>query len=240
MATQVLKDQKIWFDGYDLTGYANALALEYAVEALDETVLGLDTRKSKGGLKTVAAGVEGFFDATPDAALFSRIGAADKILSFGASATEGDAAYAFKAMAGSYNLNGAVGEMLGYSLDASSSGKLVRGTLVENNSAITATGNGAARQLGAVGAAQKLYAILHVLASSGSGNQTLDITIRSDNASGFASPVTQITFDQVTSSVGAQWKEVSGAITDDYWRPTWTIGGTGSPSFDFVIILAIL
>lgn len=240
MASSILRDQKVFFDGYDLTGYANALSLEYSADTLDETVLGLDTRKFKGGLKTVSAGLEGFFDSVPDGVLTGVVGASDKILSFGSSGIEGEVAYSFKSMAGSYKPGGAVGELMSYSLQAAATGKLIRGILAENNTSVQATGNGAARQLGAIGSGQKLFAILHVLSSSGSGNQTLDVAIKSDNASNFPSPTTQINFSQVNTSVGAQWAEINGPIIDDYWRPTWTIAGSGTPSFNFAIILAIL
>ncbi len=89
---------------------------------------------------------------------------------------------------------------------------------------------------------QKLYAFLHVTATSGEGDQTLDVVIKSDSASDHSvSPATRVTFTQVTTSVGAQFATpVSGAISDDYWRAEWTIGGTGSPSFTFLVGMGIM
>jgi hypothetical protein len=83
-----------------------------------------------------------------------------------------------------------------------------------------------------------MYAGLHVTGVNGTG--TLDVTVESDAADDFTgSESTRITFDQVTSSVGGQWKSVSGTITDDWWRVVATLGGA-SPDFDFVAALAIL
>lgn len=237
MATTVLQNQKIWFHGYDISGYANALSLDYSADALDETVFGLDTRKFKGGLKTVAAGVEGFFDGTPDGALAGNIGASGKVLTLGSSGTPGDPVYMFQAMAGKYSLGATIGEMFGFSLEAAAQGKLIRGTLMENQSAAGSTANGTGRQLGAVLSTQRMYAGLHVLSAAGT-DETLDVVIQSDDNSGFTTPTTRITFSQATG-VTSEWKELAGAVTDDYWRAIWTIGGTDTPLFDFVVSLGI-
>jgi hypothetical protein len=104
-----------------------------------------------------------------------------------------------------------------------------------------ASGNGTARQIGAVASGKALYAALHVISSSGDGSQTLDVEIESDSADDFTgSETSRITFSQVATSVQSQWGSVDGAITDDWWRAKWTVGGTGSPEFDFVIALGIL
>lgn len=235
--TQVLKDQKIWFGGYDLTGAMNALALEYAADAKENTVFGDDTHKNQGGLKTVAASAEGFFDAAKDKILYDNMGAAGKVLSYGAAGTAGSAAYSFMAMLGGYKPGGQSGELFAFSLEAAAEGKLVRGTVMENQTDLAATADGTGRQLGAVASGKKLYAILHVLAADGT-TPTLDVVIQSDNGAGFATPTSVVTFDQVTAA-GSQWKEVDGPITDDYFRATFTVGGT-DPSFDFVLILAIM
>lgn len=241
MASEIIRDQKIWFDGYDLTGFLNAVSMQYAAEALDETVIGDSARKFKGGLKTVSCGIEGLFDETPDGVLATVIGTQDKILTIGRSGSEGDPVFSFKSMAGQYSPRGAVGELFGFSLQAAATGKLVRGTLMENNSAAGATADGTARQLGAVSASQRLYAGLHVLNSDGSGDQTLDVTIESDATNDFSgSETTRVTFSQVTDSVGGQWQELGGAVTDEWWRVSWAITGGGTPAFDFIAWLAIL
>ncbi len=62
MAIQLLRDQKLWFAGRDLTGVMNSMALNYGAELLDATVFGNTTRKRVPGLKTVSIQHEGYFD----------------------------------------------------------------------------------------------------------------------------------------------------------------------------------
>ena len=83
-----------------------------------------------------------------------------------------------------------------YNASGSDAQGLIRGTVLEN-AAKTTTANGTARQLVAVAEGQHLYAVLQVLAVSGT-NPTLDLVIETDNAAGFASGITKITFGQQT------------------------------------------
>ena len=239
MAAFVFTNPKLWLAGYELEGVLSTLALNYGAEIKDATVFGNTTRIRKGGLKTVAGQVEGFYDATTiDAALFSRIGAANVPVTCapdGAGA-EGERAFALLAALGEYRIGGELGEMSKLSLPLDSGGPLVKGTIV-HNAARTATGNGTAFQLGAVSATQKLYAALHVVAAAGT-TPTLDVSVQSDNAQGFASPAAQITFTQATA-IASEWKELAGAVADDWWRVSFTVGGA-SPSFTFAVFLGIL
>jgi len=62
--------------------------------------------------------------------------------------------------------------------------------------------------------------------------------VQSDDAQAFLSPTDRITFAQATA-IGAQWATpVSGAITDDWWRLSYTIGGT-NPSFMVIVVVGI-
>lgn len=238
MSTDIIRDQKVWFDGYDISGVINSLALDLGRDSVDATVLGNDTRVNKAGLKTAALSLQGFYDATPyDEELQGNIGAADKVLTFGATGTEGAAVYFFKPVIGQYSYSGQVGDMFGFSLEAGAAYRMVRGTLMENNSGITSTADGTARQLGAVTAEQKIYAGLHVI--SAGGTPTLDVTIESDASNSFSgSETTRITFSQMTA-IGSQWQEVSGAITDTWWRVAYAVGGT-DPDLDFIVSIGIL
>jgi len=241
MAAFTLTNQKLFLGGYNLTGVTNAIALEYAAELKDATVYGADTRINKGGLKTVQLQAEGFYDAAAvDSPVFTNIGVADTPISILAEGnTDGDIGYFFKALAGQYTMGESVGEMLKYSLGAGARSALVKGQVL-NDSTETATGNGTAIQVGAASATQTIYAVLHVVASSGTGDQTLDVTINSDDNSGITSGALQFTFTQATTSVTSQFMSLAGPLTDDWFRATFTIGGTGSPSFTFMIMLGIL
>ena len=239
MGTFTLTDQKLFMGGYDFTGRMNQVAIDHEAEAEDDTVFGDNTRSRAGGLKIVTVQAEGFFDADPyDAQAQANLGLANLPLTIGAQGgAVGDVARLTRIMQGKYTpFAGAVGEMAKFSLEAMGQGlPLVTGELLEN-AAKTATYNGTARQLGAVAAGQRLYAALHVLAVSGT-TPTLDVTVESDNASGFVSPATRLTFTQQTA-IGSEWQQLDGAITDDWFRIAATIGGA-SPSFLIALSVGI-
>lgn len=239
MSTLVLTNAKIWLGGYDFSGRMNAAALRYGAELVDVTAFGDDTRKRLGGLKTVQAQCEGFWDGTDlDPTLFADVGLADVPMSFAATPTEGDTAFSFQAILGRYQPEAPIGDALKFSVEGEASqGPLVRGSLLLAATK-TASGNGTAFQLGAVGSTQYLYAALHVTAVAGS-SPTLDVKVQSDNASNFPSPTDRITFAQKTA-IGSEWAtRVAGAITDEYWRINYTIGGSGGPSFAFAVVVGI-
>lgn len=239
MTTTVVRDQKVYFDKYDMTGTVNSLAVSYQVDMNDGTVLGNDTHINKPGLKMVSSSLQGLFDTTAiDAALFSAIAGTAKPMSYSNTGTGGALAYFYKANASKYTPEGKIGDLLKYSLDTTANGSLIRGTLMENQTAFAATAHGTARQIGAVTSAQSMYAALHVLNVSGT-LPTMDLVIASNSTNSFAGAETsRITFAQVTD-VGSQMLSVTGAITDTWWCPEFTIGGT-LPSFDFVLVMGVL
>lgn len=241
MAHQIIKDARLWIAQYDIAGHANRCVLDYAAEMQDDTPLNVTARKRMGGLKTIALQCEGMYEAgvgMPDELIPANLGVADVPVSLCpiAGAAVGSRAFTFRANLAEYQLGGLIGEMARFSAGAEASqGPLVRGEVLHNTTQ-TASGNGSARQLGAVTSQQRLYAALHILAVSGT-LPTLNVKIQSDNGAGFGTPADQITFTQA-NAVGSQWGSVVGAITDDYWRVNFTIGGT-NPSFTFVIVAGI-
>lgn len=244
MAIQVFHNCKIYLDGYDLTGHSNSVKLGYSADSLENTTFNATAKTRQAGLKNVELDMEGFWEAGAgliDTLAAANIGVAGKIITLGPSgAAAGEPFFSFKQMLGEYSAGAQVGELLPFSYNGAGSDDegLIRGTVLEN-AAKTATANGTGRQLGAVAEGQHLYAVMHVLAVSGT-NPTLDMVIQSDNNTGFTSPTTKITFAQVTD-VGSAWgTPVAGAITDDYWRASWVIGGTNNPSFTVFVGVAIM
>lgn len=241
MATNVLTDAKLWFDGWDLSGDMNALGHDYAAEMLDDTVFGDDTRSNKGGLKTWAFSHEGLWsggDDNVDDALFQNIGVEDVLMTTAPeTGAAGEVAYFGRIATGEYSPAGSVGEMFRFSVSGEASSTPTRGTII-GNATVTSTGAQSAHQVGAVSASEKLYAGIHVVAASGT-SPTLDATIESDAADDFTgSESTRVTFSQFTD-IGSEWATpVDGAITDDWWRVAYTIGGT-DPSFDIIVTIGI-
>jgi len=158
----------------------------------------------------------------------------------------GVAAYFFKSQNVEYSWGGTVGELAKFSVKSESVGeKMIRGFVLENGSFVrAATGQGAALGIGAVGAAEYLYGVLHVISSGTSVGDTLDVVIESDDVATFdGSPEDQIAFTQVLGNGGGTYEwatPVVGAITDIWWRCKWTIVSDDDPLFVFAVMIGIV
>lgn len=123
-----------------------------------------------------------------------------------------------------------------------STAPLIRTTVLDKDVAVAASGNGTAYQVGAVGATETLVGVLRVLATPlGAGNNTLDIIVQRDNAEGMGTPETALTFTQLTQDSVALFEvqTQAGAITDDWYRVSYTYAGVGSRTFDVIVVLGI-
>lgn len=242
MAIQVLTQAKLWVDAWDLSGDMNKIAMNYGAELQDATTFGNQGGKArKGGLKSTALALEGFWSGGTDLVdevLWNRIGLVSVPLTLSPGAgLAGDPAFSFLAGFAQYTPGASVGEMLAFSLDAESSDDaLIRGILLRN-SIESAGGNGTAFAQGLVGTGQKLWATLHVLAIAGGGTWTFKVQ---SDTSGFPSPIDRITFNAVTVK-GSQWAvPVAGPIaTDDNWRATWSVAGGAGNSITFAMFMGI-
>lgn len=240
MAIHVLTDTRIYLAQFDLSAKHNQIEITQDVEEKDATGFALNGWKAfLAGLKSARAKGKAFWDADATAGtglqdvVQSKLGVIDvpfTVIPEGL--TAGNFAATFKAMTAKFARSGQVGELaMGDIEAATSSGVLVQGTLLHTGTA-AAGGNGTSRQLGAVSATQRVYAALHVVALSGG---TLTVKLQSDNATGFPSSADQATFTALTGP-GSEWKEVAGAITDDWWRVSWTLTG-GSATF--IVVMGI-
>lgn len=62
MATRVLTDAYVSWDGNDFSDHVKSVTLTYNAELLDDTAMGDDTRSRKGGLKDWSASIEFYAD----------------------------------------------------------------------------------------------------------------------------------------------------------------------------------
>lgn len=243
MAVQIFRDCDILIAGYSVKSQHNEAAVEFGHEALDPTVFGNNTRLVKAGLKTGAINLSGFFEAgqTPEKIddILAQIVEGQEVSCWPDTFAEGKRGYGLIVEKASHSpVGGAVGDLAPFNVALGAAGDVQILTSLQATTR-TVTGNGSAFQLGAISATQKIVGVLQVFAASGT-TPTLDAKIQSDT-SGFASPIDRITFPQMTQagilafSVPAA---VNGPITDDFWRASWTIGGTG-PSFSFIVGLHI-
>lgn len=232
MALITLKDGKLIVNGYDLSSYVNSLDLSITTGEIDVTTIDESAIKKIAGLEDTSISAEGFFEAgvdKPDELLGTNLGSAVNF-AMAADNGRGNIAYFGGGLETNYSIFGAINEAAPFQFTGSGTNtKTVRGTIEDpGTTAVTATGSTTGFQLGAVGADEKLYGGLFVIAASGT-SPTIDAKIQSDDNSSFTSATDQITFSQLTDT-GSEIKSASGAITDDYFRFNYTIGGT-SPSF---------
>lgn len=241
MSTIVFRDATIWLAEFDVSGDHREMSLELAADEKDETAFGDSTHiRASGTLKVVTFGASGFWeggDGNIDDTLFDNIGAANKMLTCSADGgSDGETAYSFLSQLGEYVPGTEVGEVLPFTLSAGTMSNCVQGTILHPKTSRTSSSTGTARNLGAVGATQSLYAGLHVFSASG----TLDVTIESDAADDFSGgETTRVTFAQATAATSEWATPVSGPITDTWFRINYTIGG-GTPDFTFTVWAGIL
>lgn len=241
MPSEIISQQQVLWDGFNLTTSLYSVVVGLESEAVDDTTLGDNNRSNAIGLDVPGIQIEGYYDdAVYDEALAYTIGTQDILVSVLRSGTAGARAWFLKAMHASYEpVKGSVGELAGFSAGGKASkSPIVRGKVLGYETALTATGNSASLQfVGGVSSSQSLWAGLHVFTIDDNAGDTLDVVIESDNDAGFASAVTQITFDQMTD-IGSQFKTVAGPITDDYFRASFTVAGT-TPSFGAVVLIGV-
>jgi len=242
MAKFVLKDSKLYYDAYDLSGDHNKMTLVLGGKDVDSTVFGCSSIARLAGMKSFDLSHAGFAEhgtGKVSKVLFDNLGTAARLLTVCPIAgADGERAYFSKAVSLSYEESGEIGGMYAFTAGAHSDGtKIVKGTIL-GTGAKTATANGVARELGAILATQYLYGAIHVTVASGS-TPTLNVKIQSDDAEAFALPTDRMTFTQVVSTRTAEWATpIAGAITDTWWRAVWTITGT-NPSYTLIVAMGI-
>lgn len=245
MAVFAYTDMSILVDDIEMAGHAKSASLSTEVTQLDTTSLASDGWVEMiGGNKSGSVQIEfmqDVADGSVDATLYPLLGTAGVVKSVCIGSADGSPAYLLKSIPLTYTpLTGAAGELAMGSISGSSStGPVIRGKLLHpSNVSRTSSSTGTGQQLGAVAAGKSVYAALHVISASGT-SPTLDVIVQSDDNSGFTTPTTRLTFSQATGRT-SQMTSLAGAITDDYWRVSYTIGGTGGPAFSFAVSCGII
>lgn len=243
----VLVDCRLYLDGADLTGYSNKAEVGAKANELDSTTFsasGTDAWRSRvGGVFDGQASLEGLWQAgdlsMPDDTFWADLGQATiPLTAVPTGGAVGDLAYLTRGLETNYKPGGKHGELLGWSADLATNWPILRGKILHpQGTARIASGNGTGLQLGAVSAAQRLYACLHVLSVAGTAVPTITVKVQSSVDNTFAAPTDRITFNAATA-LGGQASSVLGAVTDTWWRAVWTISGT-NPSFLFAVSAGI-
>ena len=243
MAVQNFIGLGVYVGGFDASGNAKAFdAPNVTTAALDTTSFNDEWTSSIGGLKSVdwSGDLMQDFDADKVDQLvgLATLGTAQPITLAPAGKTGGAVAYSFNATQLAYTpIESEAGGLAMAKVSGKGTGAAIRGTLMNApGTPINATGNGTARQLGAIPAGSKMYGALHVIAASGT-SPTLDVVVQSDDSGAMSSPTSRMVFAQATG-ITSEWLPLAGVITDDYWRASITVGGT-DPSFSYVLVLGI-
>ena len=242
MSTLMIKDQKVYAGAYNITGDIKGLSLGISAEPLDSETLGDSTRTKIKGMEDASLDYDGNYSAGAglvETTEYADIGAAARVVSVCVQAgADGELAYSFKGQKTGFEVGGGVGEILAFnSAGLVGASPVMRGTILHAATAVTSSDDGTGRQVGAIAAGGAGYAALHVIAASGT-NPTLDVVIDSDDADDFVGSTERIAFTRATA-VTSEWKSVAGAVTDDWWRASWTVGGTDTPTFTFIVVFGI-
>lgn len=242
MAVTQIRDAKIYFREFDISGDLNKVTLVTGADMLEDTAFGANYHTMKPGLKKLSGHVEGYtqFGAgitAIDGRMRGSLGVADVPMMFAADGGDvSELAYFCKALEGQYTFGGKVGELIKFQSDFSASGineQLVAGTIMEDGkTARTIAGNSNTIALGAVSSTQKVWCALFLQAFTGT-----NVTFTVKSATTDFSTITQRAAFTQNTTVGSEiLAPVSGAITDTFWRVFWT--GTFT-SFNAVLVVGI-
>jgi len=241
MAVQVLTDALVLVNGADLSGNSNKVSVDATVDELTATTFASGGWHERvGGLASSEFMVEGFWDvgttAKPDNRLWTDLGTVAAWTATPAAAV-GTVAYFGNVLSGAYNVGGEVGTLAPFAARGMGSGRVTRGELMHSpGTARTTTGTTTGVQLGALSASQAMRGALHVCSVAGTG-PSLVVALQSSSTQG-GSYTSRITFTSA-NAVTSELLSYSGAQTDTWWRVSYTIAGTGGPSFLFAVAAGI-
>ncbi|NDG19179.1 MAG: hypothetical protein EB117_13025 [Betaproteobacteria bacterium] len=245
MAAFVLTDSRVIVGSADITQFTGSYTVGGSVAMQEANVHGAGrfVRVLPGLRKhqLQIAGVAGY-DAGEVTAVFTpntvgtQYGAAIVPQDTG---TTGDVAFFTRGLLSSLNApGGAIGDVATFEMMLDGDTALVPGQVLAPLAARTTTGNSSVLTMTGPTASQRLYAALHVTAASGT-TPSMTVTVQSSTVVGMTSPTTRFTFSAATG-VGWQFATpLAGAITDGFYRATFTISGV-TPSFTAAVFLGVL
>lgn len=246
MAVLSFTDVEILAGPFRLTSRSNVVDYQLTRDQLDTTNFDSSGwNESIAGLKRMASSVNGHYDAaaietgglTLDEQLFSEMASSQFPLTIAPTKTDGSVAYVAGGQRGTLKFGGQVGQLLEFESDMWGDGLAGRGNLIKPaSSTVSASGNGTGVQLGAVADGDTLLVSYHVLSLDGT-SPTIDLTVQSDDNSGFTTAATIHNTGAISTPTGAL-VTAAGPITDDYFRVIWTLGGT-DPVVRFAVAVAI-
>ena len=222
--------------GYELTSLSNEAKISTSRKDLDVTTFGSAGWEDYiAGLKTIKVSMGGFWSPdTTDAAQFNAIGAAAQdLMLLPTGGADAEPAFVGTGMRGTYQVGGKVGDAAPFSAEWVGAGMSARGTVLKSGS-ITATSTGTIMNLGALSSTQT--AVFQIQCPTVTGTSpTLALIVQSAALVGFGTPTTRATFATLTAA-GSQTITLAGPVTDAFWRVSYTVGGSATPTFATYVV----
>jgi len=238
MAKHALTNAGIYFSGHDFSGDMNAVQLQLGADAQEVTAFGHTARNFVPGLLSSVFSASGYFEAaSPDATLAGNLAVGGDVLILAQDASVGSVAWMMQALLHEYKLLGQVGQAAPFDLAIAAEDAAMRGQ-VEVLSTLSTSTASTGVQLGALSSAQRLWAAAMTTGAPGGSTPTLDLKVQSDDNGSFTSATDRITFSQMTTR-SQEMASVDGAVSDDYWRFSWTVGGS-TPTFPMIAAFGIV
>jgi len=232
MAFEHGKDTKVFVNENDYSSYFNNADNTLSSDVAETTTFGVSgsSKTFISGQRDGSASLSGFFDATSDAVIQPLLGGADFLYVNGIGGVSAlDKVYFGNSNITNYGISSPVADVVASSLDIQADGGLLNGLVLEN-STVTATGNGTARD-NANSTANGGGAFLIITSASGS-SPTLDVVIKhsADNVT----YTNLVTFTQATGTTSEYKSVAKGTTVNRYLKVSYTAGG-GSPNFSAIV-----
>ena len=215
MAVEVVKQMKLYIEGYDISCDSNRLDVAASAEALDKTSFCSSGRRRTPGLLDWNVSIAGFHNSSE-----GLVGSSDgrsgpvglRALSYSSaivsmvygSSARGNPAYFGKAAGAEFTLGGSIGELQSFTLALQANDRLIRGKLMEAGVMSTDSKVGGvattAHDMGMWSTKTgQLYAAIHMLSSTG-GN--LNISVRMSSMAAMTGATTMLKWTAITGTGG--------------------------------------
>jgi len=239
VAEQIAYDEFLAIDGYDISGSATNFGFErdVALEPITTFPLPTDTsgslpfERNLVGLESAKIAYAGLLDMlTNFVGLTAAFGGPSPIVTKGEGRALGSDVTMFVGKSGMFKYGGVpVGKVIPCTANIVSDGVVTPGKLYEFG-AKTSTLAGTSRSTLAVTSGKARYLHVHIVALSGT-TPTLTVIYETSAIGDYSDAVTRHTFTQFNTTYLKERAVKTGLVSDLNGRFSWTIGGTGSPSF---------
>jgi hypothetical protein len=231
------KNVKVFVNEFDFSSYFTDMTATSSVETAETSTFGSSAKEYISGLQDGTVSVSGMFEGTASVGTDEFFAAAlassskIKVIVAPEGHANGNRAVMLQADETSYEVSGAIADVVQASAEFQSSDRIDHGVILSSGSAVSATGTGTSVD-NTASSANGGVGFLSVPANTRNGNVTVKIQASADNST-FTDLVT---FAVVTStSKTSERVEVTGTVAR-YLRVSYTVAGstgTATPTVAF-------